>query len=122
MFLHYHGQRGARLNRNQSVHQEDIYRPPTYLFLMLSPLLFFLPDNHIRQMEEVFVDGIVNERPWNQLWDSLRNDWEAATTPVCHGVEKPAHAKLPVADLDTRCDAGHGASVYKHWLPCHSKH
>ena len=82
MFLHYYGERGVRLNRNQSVHKEDIHSPPTYLFLWLSPLLFYMPDVYIRKIREMYVDRTVNEEPWNKFWEEMRRDWEMSTTPV----------------------------------------
>jgi hypothetical protein len=83
MFFHFHGQRGVRLDRAQTVHSSNLHQDPGYLFSLISVLLFFMPDVYIRKLEEMSVDGLVNEIPWNQFRNDLRRDWETSITPVC---------------------------------------
>ncbi|GJE94012.1 hypothetical protein PsYK624_101800 [Phanerochaete sordida] len=80
MFLHYHGQDGARLNRDQSVHYTEPPRP-RYLFLLVSSFLFYMPYVYKKKLDEVFVDSLLNEEHWRQLLDNLRKDWELTVTP-----------------------------------------
>ena len=83
MFLHYYGQQGARLNRNESVHfKEDLRRRRTCLFSLLSPVFFNLPNAYVEKLDNVFIDGMVNEGPWNKFWEDLRADWDRFLTPV----------------------------------------
>ena len=83
MFLHYYGQDGARLNRDQSVHivKQEIPRP-TYWFMLVSFWLFYMPCVYRQKFNEVFVDSLLNEGHWSQLLENLRKDWEMTVTPV----------------------------------------
>ena len=57
MFLHYYGQDGARLNREQSVHYIEQEKPrPSYLFMLISCFLFYMPCVYMGKLNEVFVD------------------------------------------------------------------
>ncbi|GJE94010.1 hypothetical protein PsYK624_101780 [Phanerochaete sordida] len=82
MFLHYYGQDGARLNRDQSVHyvKSDLPRP-RYLFLLVSSFLFYMPYVYKKKFDEVFVDSLLNEEHWRVLLENLRRDWEMTVTP-----------------------------------------
>lgn len=61
MFLHYFGQDGARLNRDQSVHYVPQELPrPSYLFLLLSLFLFYMPCVYLKKLNEVYVDSLLN--------------------------------------------------------------
>lgn len=81
-FLHLFGQRGARLDRAESIFVKNKPQKSTYLFLLLSPILFYMPDVYIKKLNEMFVDGIINEGPWNKFWNEMRSDWERSFTPV----------------------------------------
>ncbi|EKM53067.1 uncharacterized protein PHACADRAFT_210792 [Phanerochaete carnosa HHB-10118-sp] len=82
MFLHYYGQDGARLDRDQSVHfvKKEIPRP-RYIFLLFSYFLFYMPYVHKKKLDEVFVDSLLNEEHWNRLLENLRKEWEMTVTP-----------------------------------------
>ena len=82
MFLHFYGEYGARLNRTESVHEDNIYKERTYTFLCLTPLFFYVPNVFVRRFEEVSVDGITNAGPWNAFRQQMRSGWDATTTPV----------------------------------------
>lgn len=73
-FLHYHGQHGARLCRDQSVHGED-RRSRTLLIMCLSPIFFNAPDVHLRGLQTVCVDDLINQLPWRDFVAKLRTDW-----------------------------------------------
>lgn len=91
MFLHYYGQDGARLNRDQSVYyvKQDLPRPK-YIFLLFSFFLFYMPYVYKKKLDEVFVDSLLNEEHWKRLLENLRNDWEMTVTPVSHSLLKNA--------------------------------
>jgi hypothetical protein len=42
----------------------------------LSPLLFFAPDIHLKNIEEVWIDQTVLQEPWKDFIDSLVHEWE----------------------------------------------
>lgn len=93
-FLHYYGQRGARLNRNDSVHTEVILKRRTYLFVATSPVLFFLPHKYIKKFDNMFIDGMINETPWNTFWKDLKTDWDRFLTPVRTSCWSPESCRL----------------------------
>ncbi|GJE94016.1 hypothetical protein PsYK624_101840 [Phanerochaete sordida] len=108
MFLHYYGQDGARLNRNQSV--RCVERPrPRYIFLLVSSFLFYMPYVYKKKLDEVFVDTLLNEEHWMQFLDSLRKDWELTVTPstVLLGANV---VFLAISSIDS-------ASQAPHWSP-----
>lgn len=74
-FLHYHGQHGARLCRDQSVHGENS-TSRTPLILCLSPIFFNAPEVHLRGLETLWVDGLVNQLPWGHFIVKLKSDWQ----------------------------------------------
>lgn len=84
MFLHYHGEHGARLNRTESVHfnSEHISHEPSLLFEALNIIFFYNPQIYMQRFDEISVDGLTNATPWNELRDHMRKGWEATTTPV----------------------------------------
>ncbi|OCH89635.1 hypothetical protein OBBRIDRAFT_794048 [Obba rivulosa] len=82
-FQHYHGQRWARLNRNQSV-KEDLKQRPyqrSLWFLFLLSLCFYLPDQYLEELESIFVDRLVNYKPWNRFITGLKRDWADNMVP-----------------------------------------
>ncbi|KAK7676790.1 hypothetical protein QCA50_020258 [Cerrena zonata] len=81
-FYNYHGQPGARLNRDESLKEDTIHHPRSLTFLAISPLLFWMPDVYLVELEKIWVDETVNYRPWNKFIDELKRDWKASTTPA----------------------------------------
>ncbi|KAL6302656.1 hypothetical protein BKA93DRAFT_827172 [Sparassis latifolia] len=80
-FMNYHGQQYARLDRDRSVY-EGSDEPHSYIFLMLSPLLFYTPDLYIEELEKVWVEETAHYQPWNIFVSSLQKDWESAILPA----------------------------------------
>ncbi|CAL1699558.1 unnamed protein product [Somion occarium] len=74
-FLNYHGQHGARLNRDQSVHGVSKH-PRTYLIRILAPLLFNAPMVHLRALEKIWVDQCMCHQPWAVFIEKLKSEWE----------------------------------------------
>ena len=74
-FLNYHGQHGARLNRDDSVHGENRY-PRSSLIRILAPLLFNAPMVHMRALEKIWVDKCMCHHPWAVFIEKLKSEWE----------------------------------------------
>ncbi|KAI0090317.1 hypothetical protein BDY19DRAFT_992525 [Irpex rosettiformis] len=74
-FLNYHGEYGARLNSNQSVHGEEVPRrtPPVALVYLL---LFNAPVAHLKEIHNVYTDGIVKLVTWKKYLDELTSNWQ----------------------------------------------
>lgn len=77
--LHLHGEHGARLNADQSIHPE---RDRTLLIKILSPILLYGPDVHLQQLKETSVDSLVAIRRWTALLEQLTNEWKEFTLYV----------------------------------------
>lgn len=73
-FVNFHGQHGARLSRLQSIRPDSKKR--TLMMIILSPTLFFAPDIHLKNIEEVWIDRMVLQEPWSDFIDNLVREWE----------------------------------------------
>jgi len=80
-FIHLYGQRGARLDRDQSVHG-SIVNPRTLLVTILSPLMFWAPDVHLQALEKIWVDRLVHYGPWSKFTNKLNTEWQEITIIV----------------------------------------
>ncbi|KAH9922513.1 uncharacterized protein B0H18DRAFT_1017951 [Fomitopsis serialis] len=69
-YHYFHGQKVARLDRYQ--------RKRTALAALLSPLLFNAPEVHLRSLERIWIDQIINEIAWTQFIHKLQTDWQEA--------------------------------------------
>ncbi|KAJ3491300.1 hypothetical protein NLI96_g800 [Meripilus lineatus] len=74
-FLHYHGQHGARLNRDQSVHDQNPKRRSS-LVTILAPSLFNAPFVHLRMLEKIWIDETMCIQPWEQFIEKLKEEWQ----------------------------------------------
>ncbi|OSX66022.1 hypothetical protein POSPLADRAFT_1130945 [Postia placenta MAD-698-R-SB12] len=74
-FLHYHGQKAARLSRDQSVFS-DAHEHRTPLISILAPILFNAPDVHLKSLENIWIDNIITLIPWSQFMSKLQTDWQ----------------------------------------------
>ena len=74
-FINLYGQRGARIDRDQSVHG-SIVNPRTMLVVIFSPLLFWAPDVHLEALEKIWVDRLLHLRPWTEFINKLNNEWQ----------------------------------------------
>jgi hypothetical protein len=73
-FIHFHGQHGARLCRNQSIYG-NVKNEPTFLIGILSPPLLYAPDVHLRSLEDIWVDELLHPGAWQQLLQMLHQEW-----------------------------------------------
>jgi hypothetical protein len=60
------------------------YVPARSLLLrILAPILFNAPSGHLRTLEEVFVDEILNLSSWGRVADTLSLEWQELILYVC---------------------------------------
>jgi hypothetical protein len=76
-FVNFHGQYGARLNSDQTIHGSKHQR--SFLIQLLSPLLFSAPDIHLKSLELILVDRIVRLGSWNCFIRKLNSEWSEFT-------------------------------------------
>lgn len=74
-FFDFHGQPCARLDRDQTVY-EGVTEKRTLLIKSLSPLLFNAPDVHLRNLEKMWVDGLMHKAVWLQSIAKLNEEWQ----------------------------------------------
>lgn len=48
----------------------------SYLVTMLSPALFFAPDVHLKTLEKIWIDEMINEVPWKKFIQKLEDEWQ----------------------------------------------
>ena len=73
-FLHFHGQRHARLERDKTAYDEP-KRVRSILISLLSPLLFLAPEVHLREMEKLWTDDVIIESVWKKFMSRLLGEW-----------------------------------------------
>ena len=73
-FLHFHGQRHARLVRGRTAYEKP-GRKRSILISLLSPLLFLAPEVHLREMEKLWTDDIIIESVWKTFMSKLVSEW-----------------------------------------------
>ena len=62
----------ARLNRNQSIHPE---RHRTLLMTIISPFLLYGAEAHLRKLQEITTDSLVNEVLWKDMLGRITDEW-----------------------------------------------
>ncbi|PBK73896.1 hypothetical protein ARMSODRAFT_951414 [Armillaria solidipes] len=72
-FINFHGQTGARLERDASVYDTTFKRTP--LVVVLSPFLFFAPDIHLTTLKKIKGDGFFRRASWSGFTEKLYNEW-----------------------------------------------
>ncbi|KAI6043910.1 hypothetical protein EDC04DRAFT_3106740 [Pisolithus marmoratus] len=70
-YLNFHGEPCARLNFDQSVHGWKYH--PSVMMSICTPLLFFSPMTNIRNLNALFVDGIVSKEKWNAFINRMNS-------------------------------------------------
>ncbi|KZV67868.1 hypothetical protein PENSPDRAFT_754574 [Peniophora sp. CONT] len=123
-FLHYHGQRSARLNRFESAREPSVAQPPrTWLMQLFSILFLFAPETHLRDLEKICVDGLVVGNVWRRHISKLQGEWEEfiqyATIILTASV-----SMLSVPDVilfpDNPNPPGGGSNIQSYLPPLHS--
>jgi len=72
--MHFHGQKSTRQDRYKSIYKDN-RRKRTILFQILSPILFFFPDVHLRELNKLWTDKIVVEALWKEFMEKLVSEW-----------------------------------------------
>ena len=72
--MHFHGQKTSRQNRYKSIYKGS-RRRRTILIRILSPILFFFPDVHLRELEKLWTDKIIVEALWREFMQKLVSEW-----------------------------------------------
>ena len=72
--MHFHGQKSSRQDRHKSIYKGN-RRGRTILIRILSPILFFFPDIHLRELENLWTDKIIVESLWKAFIEKLVTEW-----------------------------------------------
>ena len=70
-FVHFHGQKTSRQSRYRSIYKDSFHKR-TKIFRLISLMLFFAPDVHLRELERVWADELIIEDIWCQ---KLASEW-----------------------------------------------
>ena len=81
-FIHFHGQKTSRQSRYRSIYK-DSYHKRTKIFRLISLILFFAPDVHLRELERVWTDELIIEDIWCQ---KLVSEWVELVLYVSYSV------------------------------------
>ncbi|KZV67869.1 hypothetical protein PENSPDRAFT_687739 [Peniophora sp. CONT] len=73
-YIHFHGQRYARLDRYESIHSPSI-RPRSWLMKLSSAVFLSAPEVHLRDIEKLFVDGAIVAYWWKRHISKLQDEW-----------------------------------------------
>lgn len=80
----YHGTKWARIESNRSAHVDVTaeHYAPSWIFNVISWMLFCTPTLYLKRLDEIWLDSNVNQRPWRRFISELKDDWAASITPV----------------------------------------
>ncbi|KAG6827404.1 hypothetical protein H0H92_011932 [Tricholoma furcatifolium] len=74
-FINYHGERTARLNFSQRLYNEE--PKPTWVFKILSLLLFTAPRAHLQGLNDLWIDGVTIKPRWINFFTRINDQWRA---------------------------------------------
>ncbi|OAX36833.1 hypothetical protein K503DRAFT_867288 [Rhizopogon vinicolor AM-OR11-026] len=77
-FVNFCGQRGARLDADQSLYDSENEDIPAILRI-LNVVLFNSPNLHRESLNKVWVDKTVVKPRWNKFMDQLNSEWNSFT-------------------------------------------
>jgi len=78
-FVNFCGQRGARLDADQSLYNSDNEKDISILLRILNVVLFNSPKLHLESLRKVWVDETVVKPRWNKFMDQLNSEWNSFT-------------------------------------------
>jgi hypothetical protein len=81
-FLYFHGQKIARLDKHQTVHDEP-KRERSFFITLLSPMLFLAPEIHLQEIEKLWTDEIIIDAAWKGFVPKLLEEWQELILLVC---------------------------------------
>ncbi|KAF8474432.1 hypothetical protein DFH94DRAFT_855629 [Russula ochroleuca] len=73
-FLYFHGQKHARLIKDQSVYDKP-RSERSLLITILSPLLFLAPEVHLHEFEELWTDEVIIKSAWKSVMTKIVQEW-----------------------------------------------
>jgi len=73
-FVYYHGQKNARLDKHQTVHEPK--RERTFFITLLSPVLFLAPEVHLQEIEKLWTDEIIIDATWKAFVPKQLEEWQ----------------------------------------------
>jgi hypothetical protein len=77
-FLNLHGEPGARLESSQSIYTPEPEKD-SILMMILSPLMIYGPQSHLRRLEQTIVDYIASKRTWKVFSEKIFEEWKETT-------------------------------------------
>ena len=80
-FLHLHGQKLARLNRSQSIYPANESQR-TLLMTVISPFLLYGAEAHLRKLQDISSDFLVNQALWKEMVGRVTDEWREFTIYV----------------------------------------
>ncbi|PBK82550.1 hypothetical protein ARMGADRAFT_1001603 [Armillaria gallica] len=78
-FLHFYGEPAARLDRGTSIYDKNKVHTRSVLFHIFKCLLFAAPCAHLREIESMLSDELLNQVVWRDFVDKLCKDWSHLT-------------------------------------------
>ena len=64
----------ARLMNDQSVYDKP-QRERSLLITLMSPLLFWAPEEHLQEMEKLWTDEVIIESRWKKFATEMVAEW-----------------------------------------------
>ena len=55
--------------------EPKLFSKSSRLIRFLSPLLFFAPEVHLRDIKKLWTDEIINEMTWKKFMTKLQDEW-----------------------------------------------
>jgi hypothetical protein len=99
-FIHFHGQKTPRQDCCKSIYK-DGRRSRTILIRLLSPILFFFPDVHLRELEKLWTDEIIVETLWRDFMQKLVSEWTEFVLYVWFPLSSD-HARFDSDEFDSQ--------------------
>nr|GAT46161.1 predicted protein [Mycena chlorophos] len=75
--LNFYGQPSVRVNVYSSIYSTKSKR--TLLIRILSPMLFYAPDFHLKGLHKIYTDGLVRHSGWSDFVNRLTSEWQEFT-------------------------------------------
>ncbi|KAJ7770192.1 hypothetical protein DFH07DRAFT_806033 [Mycena maculata] len=79
-YINFYGQESARLIRHHSIYGEPSWKERrSRLMSLLSPVLFYAPDVHLKSLNKIWVDRIAAKEPWREMIAKEISEWAEHT-------------------------------------------
>ena len=82
-FLNFYGLPEARLNRDDSVYGDWTNRR-TWFIKSISIFLFSAPNVHLKNLQKMWVDGIMHQAVWEESMKKVTDEWREFILYVCY--------------------------------------